>query len=80
MSSRPPGSLLRELGVCVRGTPLEALTECFRGAGLSISAYLETLKIGMVINPMWMKTSRLGELSSVEELLLAKSKLGFESK
>lgn len=64
---------LRELGVCVRGTPPEALTECF-------CAYLETLKVGMVINPMWMKSSRLGEVSSVEEVLLATLKLGFESK
>lgn len=45
-----------------------------------ICASLETLKVGMVINPMWMKTSRLGEVSSAEEVLLAKLKLGFESK
>lgn len=64
----------------MRGTPLEALTECFHGVGLSVCASLETLKVGMVINPMLVKTLRLGEVSSVEEVLLSKSKLGFESK
>lgn len=75
-----PGSSLRELGVCVRGTPLEVLTECFRGVGLSVCACLETLKVGLVINPLWVRTSRLGEVSSIEEVLLAKSKLRFKSK
>lgn len=64
----------------MRGTPLEVLTGCFRGVGLSVCASLETLKVGMVINPMWVRTSRLGEVSSIEEVLLAKSKLRFESK